>query len=119
MHILLEATEDLVSQTQYGFMPNHSTSHAIYILRRSQDYTEIKGAQLSIAFLDWEKAFNKIQHGKLIIALQRLGFSDQYTDVIADCYSQPQLFRYQNSVLGTPTRLSIITLSFCFGYDLH
>ena len=129
MHILLEATEDLVSQTQYGFMPNRSTSHAIYILRRIQDYAEIKGAQLSIAFLDWEKAFDKIQHDKLIIALQRLGFSDQYTDVIADCYSQPQFYvKDEFSCSDTKTQswgirqgcpLSLITLSFCFGYDLH
>ena len=48
-------TETLLSKTQYGFRPNRSTSHAIYVLRRIQDYSEIKGANLSIAFLDWEK----------------------------------------------------------------
>ena len=85
-------TETLLSKTQYGFRPNRSTSHAIYVLRRIQDYSEIKGANLSIAFLDWEKAFDKIQHDKLIIALHRLGFNSHYTDVIADCYRTPQFF---------------------------
>ena len=81
-----EATEQVLSRTQYGFRPHRSTSHAIYILRRIQDYSEIKGAHLSIALLDWEKAFDKIQHDKLILALRRLGFSRRYTDVIADCF---------------------------------
>ena len=86
------ATEHLLSKTQYGFRPSKSTSHAIYILRRIQDYSEIKGAKLSIAFLDWEKAFDKIQHDKLLVALGRLGFNSQYTEVIADCYAKPQFY---------------------------
>ena len=49
------ATETLLSKTQYGFRPNRSTSHAIYVIRRIQDHSEIKGANLSIASLDWEK----------------------------------------------------------------
>ena len=83
------ATETLLSKTQYGFRPNRSTSHAMYVLRRIQDYSDIKGANLSIAFLDWEKALDKIQHDKLIIALHRLGFNSHYADVIADCYRTP------------------------------
>ena len=90
------ATEFLISKTQYGFRPNRSTSHAIYVLRRIQDYSEIKGANLSIAFLDWEKAFEKIQRNNLILALRRLGFNSRYTDVIADCYKNPQFFIKDN-----------------------
>ena len=44
------------------------------MIRRIQDYTESKGTRLSLALLDWEKAFDKIQHDKLILALQRDGF---------------------------------------------
>jgi hypothetical protein len=76
------ATEHLLAKSQYGFRPHISTSHAIYILRRIQDYAEIKGTQLNIAFLDWEKALGKIQHNKLLVALKRLGFSQKYLGVI-------------------------------------
>ena len=89
-------TETLLSKTQYGFRPNRSTSHAMYVLRRIQDYSDIKGANLRSAFLDWEKALDKIQHDKLIIALHRLGFNSHYTDVIADCYRNPQFFVQDN-----------------------
>ena len=57
------------TKTQYGFRPGMSTSHAIYIIRRIQDFAESKSSKLSLALLDWEKAFDKIQHDKLILAL--------------------------------------------------
>ena len=61
-----------------------------------QDYAEMKGAQISLAFLDWEKAFDKIQHDKLYIALERLGFSQHYIQVIQNCYCNPTFFVRDN-----------------------
>ena len=84
--------EHLLTRTQYGFRPSKSTSHAIYLIRRIQDFAESKAAKLSIALLDWEKAFDKIQHDKLLVALSRLGFSQHYIDVIADCYRKPTFY---------------------------
>ena len=55
--------EDLVSKAQYGFRPSKSTAHAIYIIRRIQDYAEKTGGALYMTLLDWEKAFDKVnQH---------------------------------------------------------
>merc|ERR1712023_395120 len=87
-----DAVEELLCKTQYGFRPKRSTSHALYIIRRIQDFAEMKGARLSMALLDWEKAFDKIQHDKLFLALERLGFSQQYVDVIKNCYTNPTFF---------------------------
>ena len=53
------AVESNLCKTQYGFRPQKSTSHAIYIIRRIQDYAEMKGAKLSMAMLDWEKHLTK------------------------------------------------------------
>ena len=36
-----DEVEDLVSKAQYGFRPAKSTAHAIYIIRRLQDYAEL------------------------------------------------------------------------------
>ena len=44
------ATEHLLAKSQYGLRPHKSTSHAISILRRIQDFAEIEGTQLNIAF---------------------------------------------------------------------
>ena len=69
----------------------------IYIyITRIQDYSEINGAHLSIALLDWEVSFDEIQHDKFIVALHRLGFSHPYPDVIADYYSKPMFFVKDN-----------------------
>jgi hypothetical protein len=39
-----------------------------------------------ITFLDWEKAFDKVQHCRLWIALRRLGIHDTFIEVLKDCY---------------------------------
>ena len=64
------AIDNSLSDTQYGFRPQRSTSHAIYVIRRIQDFAEAKGTQLSLALLDWEKAFDKVQHDRFIFALK-------------------------------------------------
>ena len=87
-----EPIEQHLAKIQHGFRPNRSTSHAIYIIRRIQDYAESKAAKLSIALLDWEKVFDKIQHDKLLLALHRLGFSQHFTDVIQNCYRKPTFY---------------------------
>ena len=69
-----------------------STAHAIYIVRRIQDFAESTSSTLSLALLDWEKAFDKVQHDKLILSLSRLGFPDHYLDVIQDCYRKPEFY---------------------------
>ena len=45
------AIDDKLSPTQYGFRPNKSTSHAIYAIRRIQDYAESKGTRLSLSLI--------------------------------------------------------------------
>lgn len=89
--------ENSVCATQYGFRPQRSTSHALYIIRRIQDYAEVKGARLSLALLDWEKAVDEVQHDKLIFALKKIGFN--HCDVLQDCYKEPT--SYVKDALGT------------------
>ena len=49
-----------------------------------------------MALLDWENAVDKVQHDKLYIARERLGFSKHYIDVIEDCYMNPAFFVRDN-----------------------
>ena len=78
--------------TQYGFRPSRSTSQAIYLTRRVQDISEQKGANMIITFLDWEKAFDKVQHCRLLIALRRLGIHDTFIEVLKDCSTKAPFF---------------------------
>ena len=81
-----------ISKTQYGLRTAMSTAHAIYVVRRIQEYAESTSSALSLALLDWEKAFDKVQHDKLILSLNRFGFDVQYLDVIQDCYRKPEFY---------------------------
>ena len=91
--------ENNMCATQFGFRPRRSTSHALYVIRRIQDYSEAKGTRLSLALLDWEKAFDKVQHDKLILALRKKGFSQHYCSIIQDCYKEPTF--YVKDAFGT------------------
>ena len=59
--------------TQYGFRHDRSTSQAIFLARRLLDISEQQGSNLTLILLDWEKAFDKIDHGRLLEALKRAG----------------------------------------------
>ena len=87
-----KAVEHALCETQYGFRQGKSTSHAIYLIRRIQDYAELKGSELSMALLDWEKAFDKVQHDRLYIAMEKIGLSRKIVDVIKNCYSSPTFY---------------------------
>ena len=50
--------ETEVTETQYGFRPAKSTAHAIFVIRRMQDFAEKSNPPLDMTLLDWEKAFD-------------------------------------------------------------
>ena len=81
--------ENTLSTTQYGFRTAKSTSHAIYLVRRMQDIAEQQGSNLIMAFLDWEKAFDKVKHDRLYVAMSRLGVHEHFINVLRNCYTNP------------------------------
>ena len=61
-------------KTQLGFEKTHSTQQAVFWARGVQDQAEMSGANLNFTLLDlldFEKAFDKIDHWKLVEALHR------------------------------------------------
>jgi hypothetical protein len=84
--------EDIVSQAQYGFRPAKSTAQAIYIIRRIQDYAEKTGGALYMTLLDWEKAFDKVDHDALGQALQRMGIDDKIINALRDGYEKATFY---------------------------
>ena len=74
--------EDTLTKTQFGSRPSRSTSHGLFLTRRMQDIAEQQRSNPIIKFLDWEKAFDKVQHDKLYVALRRLRVHQHFIDVI-------------------------------------
>ena len=85
-----EGVEEELQNTQYGFRKNRSTSQAIHCIRRVQEYAERSHDKLKMVLLDWEKAFDKIYHHKLIEAMERIGVDQHLINVTHALYKNPQ-----------------------------
>ena len=110
-----EEVEKAISCTQYAFRLAKSTAHAIYIIRRIQDYVEKNGEPL---FMD---------HECLCDALERMGIDPKVIKVLKDGYDKTTFYVEDNSgnrirkkpVLWDETGLPIIVISVCGGNDVH
>ena len=89
LQVVLDPT---LSATQYGFRPSRSISHATYFTERVQDIAEQRGSNLIITLLDWEKAFDRIQHDRMALALERIGVHQHFIDVLINCYKAPKFY---------------------------
>ena len=77
-------------ETQFGFRKKKSTAQALFITRRLQDIAEESGSALVLLFLDWEKAFDKVDQVELVKAIGRLNVPQKITRVLASSYVNPQ-----------------------------
>ena len=70
-------------KTQYGFRKGRSTVNALFILQRLLEWVQNhKDGKFYMLFLDWEKAFDRIDHRALVIALRRMGLPQIYIENI-------------------------------------
>ena len=77
-------------KTQHGFRKGHSTSHAVFLARRLQSLAEVSVKPVSIVLLDWEKAFDRIDHGRLLESMRRLDIPANIYNIIGDIYATPK-----------------------------
>ena len=77
-------------KTQYGFRARKSTAQAIFIAPRLMDLSERQGTNLSLILLDWEKAFDRVNHKKLTEALRRLCLPPHILNTISNIYTNAQ-----------------------------
>ena len=65
-------TADEVAKEQYGFVPDKGTRNAIFLLRILAERSIQMQKNVYICFLDYVKAFDKVQHKTLIEMLELL-----------------------------------------------
>ena len=82
------ATDQFVSDTQFGFRRGKSTSEPLFCLRRLQDLAEAGYQNIILIFLDWEKAFDRISHQRLFEALKRMKIDAKMINIKA-LYEHP------------------------------
>ena len=83
-------TDDHTNKTKYGFRKKKSTAHVPYLARRIQDLAEQYGDNAVLVLLDWEKAFDKIDQGRMFEALRRLNIPSNIIAKIEATYEHPK-----------------------------
>ena len=87
---LEQAIDGLLHNTQYGFRTQRGTTDALHCIHRVQEYAEQNQDNLLLALLDWEKAFDKIDHDEMWTALEEIGIPEIYITSIKALYKNPQ-----------------------------
>ena len=66
-HVILFRLEDYLwtNDNQFGFKPSHSTDPCVYALTEFIEYFKSRSTSIYVAFLDANKAFDKISHWTL------------------------------------------------------
>ena len=70
--------ETIISKNQFGFMPRRSTMETIYLLRRLVERYYDKKKYLHMAFIDLEKAYDKVPRDLIWWALEKKGVTKRY-----------------------------------------
>ena len=66
--------EDKLSKSLTGFRKSHSTQHCLINMLEKWKNTLDKGGFVCAMFMDWSKAFDKMNHDLLIAKLEAYGF---------------------------------------------
>ena len=88
---LEQGLESYIRETQFGFRKGRSTAEPMFIIRRLQDLVHARKNQaLHLIFLDWSKAFDKVEAGLIPHVLTRLGVPDKMIRVVAELIRDPE-----------------------------
>jgi hypothetical protein len=101
---------DAVDAYQFGFTAGHSTSLCTHVLKRTVDYYTDRGSHVFTCFLDFSKAFDKVNYWKLFHKLLDDKCDSRIVKLLAYWYShQEACVRWHNSIsqfftIGNGTR---------------
>ena len=96
-HILKASIDAHIGSTQFGFRKGRSTAEALFCVRRLTEVVEQGHERLFLIFLDWEKAFDKIDHEKMFLSLARLNIPEDMLGAIKALYRMPMFQVNHNS----------------------
>ncbi len=89
---LATGNDERIWNLQCGFRGKKSTAQAMFICRRLQDIIErSQGEPFNFIFLDWEKAFDKVDQEELLNAIKRMNVPEKINKVIRTFYDNHRL----------------------------
>ncbi len=84
---LKQCLEEVISETQSGFMKNRHISNNIRLILDLLDYSDLVSNDALILFLDFFKAFDTVEHNFIFKALVNFGFGNNFICVIKTLYN--------------------------------
>ena len=77
-----------IDEMQFGFTPGKGTTDAVFIVRQVQEKYLLKKRELWMAFVDLEKAFDRVPRDVIWWALRELGVEEHVVSVIQVMYAK-------------------------------
>ena len=71
-----------LSESQMGFRKGKGTRDAIFQLRQVGERMAQMGKELFVSFVDYQKAFDRVKHSKLVEAMERAGIPELEKNLI-------------------------------------
>ena len=87
---LQQVIPDLILPDQKGFVKGRSIHHHIRFLADLQDLVTSRDEEAYALFLDFQKAFDRVNWGYMFRVLDRMGFGHGFTQWIKLLYTNPQ-----------------------------
>lgn len=106
----LFSVHHIVDDYQFGFKPGHSTGLCTRVLKQTVDYYTQRGSHVFACFVDFSKAFDKVNYWKLFNKLLDDNIDSSVIGIFAFWYSHQQAcVRWQNTItdffhIGNGTR---------------
>ena len=94
-------TKPEITQTQCGFVSDSGTRNAIFLLRMLAERTIEMKQDLYICFIDYTKAFDTVQHDKLLELIADLDVDGKDERIIRGIYLKQTAAVKINNVIGT------------------
>ena len=84
----MEATLDYnQTRVQVGFRKGYSTMDHLQVLTLLIEKTNKYKVLMCLVFIDYEKAFNSIEHLGIISTMKKQGVSEAYIDLLTNMYN--------------------------------
>ena len=77
--------EDVLGEEQFGFRRGKGTRDAVGMMRIIAERILEIGEELCVCFIEWQKAFDRVNWTKLIQILKRIGIEGEKEDLLANC----------------------------------
>ena len=93
MKILDRIVDSLIRQlvsiddSQFGFVPGRGTTDAVFVVRQLQEKYLTANKRLYMAFVDLEKAFDRVPRKVIWWALRKLGVEERIVQVVQGMYA--------------------------------